>query len=319
MIKSNIFKNILLLFLTLSLCYIIGEFSTDYYVFKQTGYVTKDIEYNINSEGFRDSEHEIKKPSGTIRILILGDSFTAGGIIEDYEHIYPVILERLLNEKNKDYSYEIINFGKGGSNLSSKLNEFNEKGQKYKPDIVILQHRLWMGDEESLKRQGIFDNLDVKANKYDLEFIRLLNQKTRYILFKKELAKGWEGYSSVMYGPESENTKLLKKQFQELKNTSENEFKVLCVNFNWFTIDKEFSNYAEKYSYGFIKNVCEENDFLFLDLYEFYKTYNLKKLRVNIFDGHPNEKAHEIAAKAIYSFLIQERLIPDAENRTILI
>src|SRR4051812_43064485 len=36
----------------------------------------------INSQGFRDREHNVQKPPGTIRVAVLGDSFRAAEQVE---------------------------------------------------------------------------------------------------------------------------------------------------------------------------------------------------------------------------------------------
>ena len=62
-------------------------------------------------------------------------------------------------------------------------------------------------------------------------------------------------------------------------------------------------------SFKVIERISEENNFYFLDLYPTFEPYGPKKFRLNVFDSHPNELGHEMAAKAIYDFLIKEKLI----------
>ncbi len=68
-----------------------------------------------NSEGFRDSEHNLKKPKGVFRIIVLGDSFTYGLGVEA-EETYSKILEKILNEASvrRDIRYEVFNMGIAG-------------------------------------------------------------------------------------------------------------------------------------------------------------------------------------------------------------
>jgi len=51
----------------------------------------------INSDGLRDVEHSIEKPSGVYRIAILGDSY-AEGLQLPLEQLFWKILERKLSE-----------------------------------------------------------------------------------------------------------------------------------------------------------------------------------------------------------------------------
>ncbi|MCB4755989.1 MAG: GDSL-type esterase/lipase family protein [Elusimicrobia bacterium] len=72
------------------------------------------VMYATNSMGFRDREYPIKKPSGTFRVAVLGDSFIEG-MGEKQENTLPNVLERRLSEKWKR-KVEVMNCGiRGGS------------------------------------------------------------------------------------------------------------------------------------------------------------------------------------------------------------
>src|SRR2546425_4551540 len=45
----------------------------------------------FNADGLRDRTHAEEKPSGTMRLIFLGDSVTAGGQIEEEEALPPVL------------------------------------------------------------------------------------------------------------------------------------------------------------------------------------------------------------------------------------
>lgn len=75
------------------------------------GGIPTNIHYNLNSEGFRNREHNINKSNQTYRILILANSFTFGQGMRDIKQVYPSLLEKYLNENSQKYKYEIINFG----------------------------------------------------------------------------------------------------------------------------------------------------------------------------------------------------------------
>ena len=49
----------------------------------------------INSDGLRDREHAKRKPLGTFRVAVLGDSFTLATHV-DVEKTYWSVLERYL-------------------------------------------------------------------------------------------------------------------------------------------------------------------------------------------------------------------------------
>jgi lysophospholipase L1-like esterase len=90
------------------------------------------IEIRLNSEGFRDAEHERTKPEGTLRILAVGDSFTFGVGVEAAE-TYPKILERLLDERRA----EVLNMGIGGLGTIEQADVVRH-GVRYAPDLILL-------------------------------------------------------------------------------------------------------------------------------------------------------------------------------------
>lgn len=85
----------------------------------------------LNSEGFRDVEHELEKFRK--RILFIGDSYTAGIGIK-FENLYTRQLQEMLSD-----SIEIISMGIGGIGTDQELLILKHQGLAYQPDIVVLQ------------------------------------------------------------------------------------------------------------------------------------------------------------------------------------
>jgi len=91
-----------------------------------------------NSHGFRDVEFEERKLDGVVRILVLGDSVTAGNGIRDPARTYPKVLERLLNEGIAETRYQVLNMGVGGYHTSQEVETLRHKGLAFDPDYVLL-------------------------------------------------------------------------------------------------------------------------------------------------------------------------------------
>lgn len=312
LVKSNFLKNIILLIITLSLIYITGEVLFRYYFYNQLGYRLDKMEYLHNSEGFRDYEHNLEKPNQTVRILVLGDSFTYGQGVKDNAEIYTSLLEKMLNEQQGGLRYEIINFGLPGADELMKISLLKEKGLKYKPHIVIFQHRLWYGNNSLMRKYGLYDPIYAWAIKHKAYFLQWLNSKIRTTLFQEKRVQGSKDYISIMYGPNSGNIKILEEHFELLNNMSiENKFTVLCINLVWIDSPNNWSQCYnhQKFSYDFIKDTCEENNFYFLDPQNYYWDYKPKELRISSLDSHPNKKGHKVISEAIYDFLIDKGMV----------
>lgn len=94
-------------------------------------------QFSINSQGLRGPEFPVKKPSGTFRILVLGDSFVFGTAVNDDE-IFTLILEKELNKLHSGTKYEVINCGVASYSPILEYLFLKEKALKYSPDLVLL-------------------------------------------------------------------------------------------------------------------------------------------------------------------------------------
>ncbi len=93
----------------------------------------------INSDGQRDREHSKTKPADTVRIAVLGDSFTEAMHVP-IEQTFWSLMERKLEECNAfpGRHVEVMNFGVSGYGTAQELMTLRQKIWDYSPDIVML-------------------------------------------------------------------------------------------------------------------------------------------------------------------------------------
>lgn len=114
-----------------------------------------------NSHGLRGPETTYKKPGDTYRILVLGDSFAEGYVV-DLDSTVARVQERLLNSRG-ERRYEVINGGTRGYSTDQELLFFDTDGRRYGPDLTILlfyvndvwyngQARYWRGSKPLFTR-----------------------------------------------------------------------------------------------------------------------------------------------------------------------
>jgi lysophospholipase L1-like esterase len=94
---------------------------------------------HINSHGCRDRERSYEKPEGTVRIAVLGNSWTEA-LQVPLEKTYPAVLESHLQEQNcfNGRRIEVLNFGVAGYSTGQELLALQQEVWKYKPDVVLL-------------------------------------------------------------------------------------------------------------------------------------------------------------------------------------
>ena len=92
----------------------------------------------INSQGMRDREHAIAKPTDTVRIAVLGDSF-AEALQVPMEKAFWAVMEPSLSKcAAPGLKVEPLNFGVSGFSTARELILLRQRVWQYSPDIVLL-------------------------------------------------------------------------------------------------------------------------------------------------------------------------------------
>jgi len=95
-----------------------------------------DVEYTINELGLRDDPMTSpKKPAGTYRVLVLGDSFVLGYTVER-ENLFVDQLEGLWQSEGRNV--DVINAGTEGYSTDQEVAWFLKHGAAFEPDLVLL-------------------------------------------------------------------------------------------------------------------------------------------------------------------------------------
>ncbi|MCP4133178.1 MAG: SGNH/GDSL hydrolase family protein [bacterium] len=144
----------------------------------------------FNSLGIYDKEYPKQKMTGTMRIMVLGDSVTQGAEYTPQKKIYHEILEKnLARNTNLQYTYEVWNCGVRKYNTQQELLYFKHNLLRYKPDIVILGY-LETNDYE-LPKILYNPNLSLNENVYIAMVPRFLpvSEETHNTLCRSDLYK----------------------------------------------------------------------------------------------------------------------------------
>jgi len=95
------------------------------------------VDVRFNAAGMRDREHVVAKPPGTRRVLVLGDSVTAGlGVA--WEDTFVHRLEDELNAGPGTGPVEVIAAAVPGWNTVAEWKYFAAEGIRFDPDSVVL-------------------------------------------------------------------------------------------------------------------------------------------------------------------------------------
>ena len=111
------------------------------------------VSVTYNSKGWRDLEHQVKKPDGVFRILVLGDSFMEANSVKLEESFHRQV-EELARAAGK--KVEVINMGVAGYGTLQEYLVFEHIGRLYDPDLVLV---------------GFYDGNDLINNSFELASI----------------------------------------------------------------------------------------------------------------------------------------------------
>lgn len=103
------------------------------------GYFDDDstLTYRINSLGFRGAETTLEKPEHTIRIVVIGDSFTFGSGVRN-EHTFPSQMSEYFAAYGQERTIEVLNLGAGRYNTVNEVSLLFHRGVNFDPDIVVI-------------------------------------------------------------------------------------------------------------------------------------------------------------------------------------
>lgn len=258
------------------------------------------IKVSTNSFGMRDDEFPLEKPEKSIRILVLGDSFTFGLGVEQ-SAIYPEQLERILNREEAEFHYSVLNGGVGGYNTEQELKWLKEKGLAFEPDIVIVGFVL-----NDVIYRGI-SNIDLQPWPIQLlcrtAIYNVLSYAIKSIRLESDPLKRSIATTRKLSEDSGEINELWQECFgyiEEMKAlTDPEDIPLLFVLFPW--PNQLLPDQGEQNPQVRLIRHLEKLGIDYVDLLPAYRKANIDLFTER--DNHPSARGHEIAALEIASFL----------------
>ncbi|HEX2223417.1 MAG TPA: SGNH/GDSL hydrolase family protein, partial [Thermoanaerobaculia bacterium] len=269
-----------------------------------------------NRLGYRDRDHAEKKPAGTFRILVLGDSIAAGLGVKRYEETFPAFLEDLLREKG--IPVEVLNFGVSGYNTRQEVETLKDKGLRFDPDLVLLAYTL--NDRERMDGDILKTLLEAEGKSPESAGLRrthpLLVKSALYRLVRFRVlprqavpAESQDAQNArVAQGIKQVSGDTVAPSFAELARVAEAErIPVMVAVFPRFA--RFFSRYPFRDQHDFVRGLSSQHGFHHLDLFEDFRACKRstdEPLAVDVF--HPTAAGHRCAAEAMARFIVEQRL-----------
>ena len=287
-----------------------------YYLYKRTGakrarkvvgkcqdqgQVTRVWYDHVNENHLRGEAVDISQlPTGTRRVLFLGDSYTYGDCVAG-EATFHQCTERKLCADGMPI--KCINAGVPGYNSVQEFALLQEIFDQYKPELVVLGYV--MNDAQALVKvprpphytYGHVDSVLFEESKPVLNWLSRTLVRDQKLFRKRKLDDGGNNYRRT-FEKDSIAWRLSKKavagmaRFCEAKGV---DFRVVVLPDFTEPFD---SRYRYNYIHDAVRQWGKQDDYLVQDLLPRFHNQDSASLRIK-YDGHPNESAHKQIAEFV--------------------
>ncbi len=266
------------------------------------------IDHVHNSAGWRDVEHELEKPPGTLRVLGLGDSYLYGRGVR-YEDVILTRLGRLLDAALPDsLRVETVNTGMPATNTVDQRDLLRDRGWAYEPDLVILFF-VPNDVEESLfedrPRIDFFRNYTAIYQRPDaLSRVSRLWGWGRQRFHATYTARRYVRRSIEAFGPDHPGWRSAREALADIQGQARaRQVPFLVVIFPF--LHELDGDYPFQIVHDTVREYCESVGIDVLDLRDSYRAFRGPELWVHESDQHPNEMGHGIAARVTAQHVLE--------------
>lgn len=261
----------------------------------------------VNSRGFRGEECRLAAPEDTVRIAVLGDSFTLGIGVRD-EDTLPVQLEADLADLG--VSTEALNFGLGGSSTVHQVIFLEKYVLQFDPDVVLLV--VFLNDA------GLPDTIPILTRTRFLPALRsrsfLLNAVATVIESRISHRTLLRAYGSAFdeANPGWQQMMACIRRAEELSR--ERGFRLVVAVYP--VLIRLDERYPFRHVHDQIGRSCRQEGIMVIDLLEAFEGQLDRDMWVHRMDQHPNEVAQALAADMIASRLVESGVVGHGTRRS---
>jgi hypothetical protein len=259
------------------------------------------VRIRINSAGFRDDrDPPEEKPQGTFRIVMLGDSFGFSGKVP-LDETMPVVLAKRLSEASAGTRFEALNFSVPGYNTEQEQLLLEERGMRYRPDVVLVAFVL---NDAVPGWQPL-----AKRPRFPLAIRRVLKRSylVQFVYTRIRRLEGKKGGPRTRESPDMVGLAAGRPEWQRvrdslarMKETADTGGARLVVVI-WPMLEGLASGYPFREKHELVANACRELGIGVVDLLPTFAGREEDQLWVAPYDHHPNVLANALAAQAVFS------------------
>ncbi len=182
-----------------------------------------------NSHGFRGEEVTVRKAENRYRILMLGDSITAGNGVA-WNETFSFLLQQDLNEGMQG-RFEVLNLGVSGYNTRQELATLRELGLRFSPDLIVLNVCLNDSDPVKIVVQAGLKNTTSVSNLFDINIRTIISSSYVLTFGKKTLISvlGGRNFGNTLNSPRLFLNPRVKEVAWETMKEDMSEIHATCI------------------------------------------------------------------------------------------
>jgi lysophospholipase L1-like esterase len=256
------------------------------------------VDVKINSQGLRDDEYSLQKPSGVYRIMMLGDSTTFGWGVR-HEETAAKFLERKLNvHVPAGYDkVEVLDTGVGNYDTVQEVTYYETLGRAFHPDLVILV--FFINDPEPVPQEG-------KGFLIDRSYlIAFATNRFDGVLRRIGKRPGWKQYYASLYEDDKPGFQACKEALRSLGRSTKSDGAKVLVAILPELRQINGDTYPFKAAHQKIKDVLASENIPVVELIDGLKDHGPEDtLWVTPLDDHPDAKANDLVSDQLQQWIL---------------
>lgn len=252
-----------------------------------------------NSHGLADKEYELKKPTKTFRVAVLGSSWTmATGVPQDLS--YHALLEARLREQHPDTNIEFLNFAVEMYGLREIVGTLENRVMVWEPDMILVAITSYTSYLRWLPADAV-QRLPDRTNPFfhSYAFRALDNLLQTGLVIRSLEERPVVGSDQELYEAQ------VIRAFREVAAVAERAD--VPASIMWLSFASPGKALSEK-----MESISQELGINYIKGHEAIgdKPIILRKNYKGNTGRHPNAAAHEILADVLFEELQIEKLLP---------
>ena len=263
--------------------------------------VFEGMRVRTNLLGMRGAEPE-SDPSAVYRIVVLGDSFTFGFLVEERDTFVSLLQDRLgAGPAPGGKKVEVLNLGVVGYTSRDEAVVMKTKALPLRPRGVIIAYIL--NDPEIDPRPSLHKYFDPVPWWRRSHLLRLLALGFNSLQVK---LYGGGDYIRYLHAPGRAKWRSVEEAFRSIAADARGAGSWVVVAIFPITPKTSWADYRYVDLHAQVARAARAQGFGVVDLLPAFRTRDPKDLVVSPSDDHPNALGHRLAAEAIFGALPRE-------------